>query len=230
MQDIGDRIKANYENRARYELTRRVPVIIRLDGKAFHSFTKRFEKPFDDRFIDCMVHAATVASKWMQGFKAAYVQSDEVSFLLTDYDSLQTDAWFGYNKSKIESVSSSMMTAAFNREIGLDKDAHFDARSFNIPREEVVNYFLWRAKDWERNSLAMLCQTYFSHNQLHGKSRKEQHDMLYSIGRNWTNDLTLAQKNGTWIFRSGITSDIQPDYSQISDRLSSLIYCDRIQE
>jgi tRNA(His) guanylyltransferase len=230
LRNIGDRIKNNYENRARYELTRRVPVIVRLDGKAFHTFTRGMTLPFDDTLIQGMVEAATAVAKEMQGFKAAYVQSDEASFFLTDYDSLHTDAWFGYNKSKVESISASVMTAAFNRKMQLDKDAYFDARSFNIPREEVVNYFLWRAKDWERNSLAMYCQANFSHKQLHGKDKAAQHEMLHSIGKNWTTDLTLEQRNGTWIFPQYITSDLLPEYESIAERLTPLINCDKIQE
>lgn len=230
MRAIGDRIKDNYENRARYELTRRTPVIVRLDGKAFHTFTRGMNKPFDQRLIDAMVSGAQAVADNMQGFKAAYIQSDEVSFVMTDYDTLQTDAWFGYNKSKIESISASIMTAAFNRHIGLDKDAYFDARSFNIPREEVVNYFLWRALDWERNSLAMYCQSLFSHKQLHGKGKADQHELLYSCGRNWTTDLTEQQKNGTWLFCDGPeTSCLVANYESIGKALWPLLNWDKIE-
>lgn len=231
MKAIGDRIKANYENRARYELTCRTPVIVRVDGRAFHTFTRGMDKPFDQHLIDSMVKAATAVGSEMQGFKAAYVQSDEASFLLTDYDTLQTGAWFGYVKSKVETISASIMTAVFNRMIRTKYDAVFDARAFNIPREEVVNYFLWRALDWERNSVSMYCNSYFSHKAMHAQGKANQHEMLHSIGKNWTTDLSSQQRNGTWIMADGsIETSIMPKYGEISTLLDPLIYCDVMEE
>jgi tRNA(His) 5'-end guanylyltransferase len=93
-ESLGDRMKDNYEDRYRIYLTRRTPVIIRLDGKAFHTLTSKCQRPFDQHFINSMLYASEETAKEMQGFKLAYVQSDEVSFLLTDYDNLDTEAWF----------------------------------------------------------------------------------------------------------------------------------------
>ena len=227
MKSIGDRIKENYENRARYELTRRIPVIIRIDGRAFHTFTRGMNRPFDQKLIDTMVESARVVANSIQGCKAAYVQSDEASFLVTDYDTLQTDAWFGYNKSKVESISSSIMTASFNRIMSIGTDAYFDSRSFNVPREEVSNYFLWRALDWERNSLTMYAGSFFSHKQLHGMNSADKHEMLHEIGKNWTTDLTSQQRNGTFIISGEVRTDILPTYEQIDSVLSNLVYCDK---
>lgn len=234
MQDIGDRMKEFYENRYRFYLTRRTPVIIRVDGRSFHSYSKGFEKPFDEQLIRSMVQSAYETAKEMQGFKLAYVQSDEASFLLTDYDDLQTDAWFGYNKSKIETITSSTFSVHFNGSIKdyLEntnrlnrKKAVFDARSFNIPKEEVVNYFLWRAKDWERNSLQMYCRNFFSDKEMQNKSREDQHELLFSIGKNWTNDLSDIEKNGTFLVNteSGLHSNIttKPNYEDIARLLST---------
>lgn len=227
MKSIGDRIKENYENRARYELTRRIPVIIRIDGRAFHTFTRGMNRPFDQKLIDAMVESACVVANSIQGCKAAYVQSDEASFLVTDYDTLQTDAWFGYNKSKVESISASIMTASFNRIMSIGTDAYFDSRSFNVPREEVSNYFLWRALDWERNSLTMYAGSFFSHKQLHGMNSADKHEMLHEIGKNWTTDLTSQQRNGTFIISGEVRTDILPTYEQIDSTLSRLVYCDK---
>ena len=198
---LGQRIKANYEGPARHSLLRRTPVIVRLDGRAFHTFTRRLEKPFDARLHTAMCQAAICLGQDMQGCKLAYVQSDEASFLLTDYDTLETQPWFGYDQSKVESISASVMTGAFARKCqryGIVDRATFDSRAFNIPREEVANYFLWRAKDWYRNSVQMLARTHFSHNELHGKKIPALHEMLHSIGINWAN-LVGWHKNGTWI-------------------------------
>lgn len=113
--NIGDRMKENYENRARFYLTRRTPVILRLDGRAFHSFTRGFERPYDKVFHETMKETAFYLCKNIQGAKVAYTQSDEISILLTDYDTLQTDAWFDYNIQKMCSVAASMATLAFSR-------------------------------------------------------------------------------------------------------------------
>lgn len=211
MTSIGDRMKRNYEIPSRHYLTRRLPVIIRLDGRAFHSWTRGLEMPFSQALIDTMVGAATVVSAGMQGFKLAYLQSDEASFLLTDYDDITTEAWFGYVQSKVETIGAASMTAEFNRMAYSwyhgSKLALFDARAFNIPEAEIANYFLWRARDWERNSLNMYCGEFFSAKQLHGKSNQDRHDMLHGIGKNWATDLTEQQKNGTWITPDSQRSD-----------------------
>ena len=148
---LGDRIKTNYEGPACHYLTRRLPVIVRLDGRAFHTFTANMVKPFDQHLIDAMIVAAYHVFGEMQGCKLAYIQSDEASFVMTDFDTLETEPWFGYRQSKVESVSASLMTAAFARAMrlaGVRELATFDARAFNIPEDEVANYFVWRAKDW----------------------------------------------------------------------------------
>lgn len=227
MSNLGDRMKDNYEKVGKRLLTRRTPVIVRVDGRAFHSFTRGADKPFDQNIMDCMSASALHLASEMQGCKFAYVQSDEASFVLTDYDKLTTDAWFGYNQSKVETLSASIMTAAFNSMWGGERTAEFDARAFNIPKEEVANYFLWRAKDWERNSLSMYCRAFFSAKQLKGKGKADQHDLLHSVGKNWATDLTLRERNGTWIIavERGFkcTSNISPTYQSIAEALPEAI-------
>lgn len=112
---IGDRMKNNYENITRYYLTRRMPVIIRIDGKAFHTFTKGFKKPFDDILVKTMQDTMKYLCENIQGCVLGYTQSDEISLVLTDYAELTTDAWFGNNLQKMCSVSASMATMAFNK-------------------------------------------------------------------------------------------------------------------
>jgi tRNA(His) 5'-end guanylyltransferase len=219
-------MKENYENRWRFYLPRRIPVVIRVDGRAFHTVTKKAHRPFDSSFIKAMSSSAVRVAKEIQGCKAAYVQSDEVSFLLTDYDELVTDAWFDYNKSKIETTTASLMSVSFNHiwEWGT-KLATFDARAFSIPREEVVNYFLWRAKDWERNSLQMLARDRFSHSELHGKNTADMHEMLHGLGLNWAK-LNTQFKNGTWwLKRDSWCSEttILPSYEEIETCLGTYL-------
>lgn len=112
---LGDRMKNNYENISRYYLTRRMPVIIRLDMKAGHTFTKGLKKPFDDIFVKTMQDTMKYLCENIQGCVLGYTQSDEISLVLTDYAELTTDAWFGNNLQKMCSVSASMATLAFNK-------------------------------------------------------------------------------------------------------------------
>lgn len=112
---LGDRMKNNYENVNRFYLTRRMPVIIRTDMKAGHTFTKSMKKPFDDIFVKTMQDTMKYLCENIQGCVLGYTQSDEISLVLVDYAELTTDAWFGNNLQKMCSVSASMATLAFNK-------------------------------------------------------------------------------------------------------------------
>lgn len=131
--DIGNRMKENYENRYRFSLTRRIPVIIRLDGKSFHSFTKGFRRPFDELLYRTMTRTGLELVKNIQGSKIAYIQSDEISILLIDYYKLNMSAYFDYNINKVNSVTSSMATLYFNRIFREEIDRFSD----NIYNEEL---------------------------------------------------------------------------------------------
>ncbi len=112
---LGDRMKNNYENISRYYLTRRMPVVIRIDGKAFHTFTRGFKKPFDNVLVKTMQGTMKYLCENIQSCVLGYTQSDEISLVLTDYAELTTDAWFGNNLQKMCSVSASMATMEFNK-------------------------------------------------------------------------------------------------------------------
>ncbi len=206
---LGDRMKRNYEDRFRFMLPRRTFTIIRCDGKAFHTYTRSFRKPYDLNLVSAMDAAAMALCRAAQGSAFAYVQSDEISVLLTDFSTVQTDAWFDGNVQKICSVSASIVTAAFGEEmeeliLAADLDVHgpalFDARVFSIPDPiEVENYFIWRQQDATRNSVSGLAQACFSHKQLHGVSNSGMQEMLFKEkGINW-NDLPADQKRGRTI-------------------------------
>lgn len=205
---LGKRMKNQYESRTRTYLPRRTYTIIRLDGKAFHTFTKGMERPYDKNFIQAMNETALYLCKNIQGCKMGYVQSDEISLLLTDFETITTDAWFDGNIQKICSVSASMATAEFNWQIqqlseeGLinvnwnAEHAFFDARVFTIPDPtEVENYFIWRQLDAVRNSISMHAQSLYSHKELNGKSQIIMLDMIHEKGQNW-NDLPEGFKRG----------------------------------
>lgn len=209
---LGDRMK-RYEECFHFHLPRRLPLIVRVDGRAFHTVTRGMRKPFDPFFIECMVRAARSTADDMQGFTLGYVQSDEASFYLQDDAQLDTEPWFGKDLSKIVSLSAAMMSVAFSRALG--DDCHFDARAFIVPHAEVANYFLWRAKDWERNSLSMLAQAHFSPKQLHGKGRADMHEMLHGIGVNWTTLLSTRERNGTYLVGTEERTDVLPKFQAI---------------
>lgn len=131
--DLGNRMKG-YENISRYYLTKKTPVIIRIDGKAFHTFTRGFKRPFDDVLIKTMQETAKYLCKNIMGCKLAYTQSDEISLLLVDYEQNESQPWFENNLQKMCSVSASMATMAFNKYL-----------------EEEVNK--WEDTAFERNYL-----------------------------------------------------------------------------
>ena len=204
---LGDRMKG-YEAVYDHYLVKRIPVLVRVDGKAFHTYTCHFAKPFSAVFVEAMRYATVKLAQEMQGFKMAYVQSDEAQFLITDFDQLTTQGWLDYRVSKIVSHSASIFTAHFNHYMlnlqNSEKVEHygfFDARCFNVPLEDVPNAFLWRMKDWERNSVQMYARSFYSHKELHGKGIPAMHEMLHTKGKNWATDLTLVQKNGSLFVR-----------------------------
>lgn len=202
MLSLGERIKS-YERVSAHQLTPNSSVIIRVDGRAFHTFTRGMDRPFDQELMDTMVEAARETAADMQGFKLGYTQSDEATFLLTDFDRHDTLGWFGYDLSKLISISASLFTMAFNRRFIYKQRAVFDSRAFVVPELDVPNVFVWRQKDWERNSLQMLARSRFSAKQLHGKGRADMHQMLHEIGVNWATDCTDQQKNGTFVLHDG---------------------------
>lgn len=218
--ELGDRMKKYYEDRTRITLPRRTYTIIRIDGKAFHTYTRGLNKPFDDGLINDMDDTACYLCKNIQGAKFGFVQSDEISILLTDFDKIGTDAWFDGNIQKMASVAASMATAKFNQlrtirhlknTIGFNYDdiklAEFDARVFTIPSDyEVENYFIWRQQDTVRNSISSVAQSLYSHKELASKNVSEQQELIFQKGINW-NDYAPKYKRGRFIFKQEVEKE-----------------------
>lgn len=243
--DLGKRMKEFYEQVPKTKLMRRTPVIIRLDGKAFHTFTKGFQKPFDEVLIKTMQETTKYLCENIQGCVLGYTQSDEITLVLVDYKNLNSEAWFDYEVQKMCSISASMATMAFNKmfseninkfienqifymgDVPQDKilnfdeaeklldtyhkakecGAMFDARCFNIPKEEVTNCIYWRQLDATRNSIQMVGQANFSHKELHEKSCNMIQDMLMTQKNiNW-NDLPTYQKRGSCVIKNRMVSE-----------------------
>lgn len=221
---LGDRMKENYENRSKTYLMRRSNVILRLDGCHFHTFTRGLKKPYDALFIEVMQKTTKDLCESIQGCKFGYVESDEISLLLTDYDTLQTAAWFDYSIQKICSVAASMAAMYFNKNLKqcveewynrhnndnnyyetllkkIELGGYFDARAFNLPEHEVVNYFIWRQNDATRNSIQGLAQANFSQKQLQGLNNSQLQDKLHEEkGINW-NDCKTVEKRGSAVIK-----------------------------
>ena len=113
--DLGTRMKEFYEQVPKTRLVRRMPVAIRIDGKAFHTFTKDFRKPFDDILIKTMQETTKYLCENIQGCVLGYTQSDEITLILVDYQKITSSAWFDYEVQKLCSISASMATMAFNK-------------------------------------------------------------------------------------------------------------------
>lgn len=226
--ELGKRMKEYYEQIPKTRLMRRCPVAIRIDGKAFHTFTRGFAKPFDEVLIKSMQETMEYLCENIQGCVLGYTQSDEITLILVDYKNLNSSAWFDYEVQKMCSIAASMATMAFNKffeqnvfefdnllpskigmderdfrniaqsyEVAVNKGAMFDARVFNIPKEEVTNLIYWRQLDATRNSIQMVGQANFSHKALQNKSCNMIQDMLMTEkGINW-NDYPTHQKRGS---------------------------------
>lgn len=218
MDSLGNRMK-KYEDIYRSKITPKAHYILRLDGRHFHTYMRGAKKPFDVKYIGDMVECARYLVKEIQGAEFAYVQSDEISIYLTDTQSQESQLFFDGNIQKIVSVSASMLTQKFNslQEEGR-KHAQFDARIFVVPKNEVPNYFIWRQRDWERNSLSMFCSQFFSHKELDGKSCAERHEMLHQIGENWCELLPIL-KNGTFAYKLGYITNDKKVYTDYEDMM-----------
>ena len=230
--ELGKRMKEFYEQVPKTRLVRRTPVAIRIDGKAFHTFTRGFEKPFDEVLGRAMRETMKYLCENIQGCVLGYTQSDEITLILIDYKKLTSSAWFDYEVQKMCSIAASMATMAFNKAFdkeitdfydmntrqyedwdawlseaaekqfsvyikALEKGAMFDARVFNIPKEEVANLIYWRQLDATRNSIQMVGQANFSHNELQNKSCNVIQEMLFQERDiNW-NDFPTHLKRGS---------------------------------
>jgi tRNA(His) guanylyltransferase len=219
MQDsLGDRMK-DFENVTRYVIPRRTYTILRLDGKAFHTYTRGLKKPFDSVLSRDIDESVKILLKEIGGARFAYCQSDEISILVTDVDNISTQTWFNGNIQKISSVASSILTAEFNRrrillrhnptgyydQVGsLIPLACFDCRTFFIPdRIEVMNYFRWRNQDCRRNSISMVAYDLFSHKSLQGKNSVDKIAMIgEKLGKPYEVAFSESERFGRFITKT----------------------------
>lgn len=224
--NLGDRMKG-YENKTRIYLEPKTPVIVRLDGRAFHTITHGFKKPFDDVMIACMEQTLQALCENVSGVLLGYTQSDEITLLLGDWAKEDTQLFFNGNILKIASVTASTATIVFNkallaeieklRAMGADTscyekayntNAMFDSRCFNVPFSEVVNSLIWRQHDAIRNSKQAVAQASYSAHELNGLSCEELITKLESEkGIIWGN-YPIYQQRGILCERVTVTEEI----------------------
>ena len=249
---LDERMK-KYEYVTRHYLMCRTPVIVRIDGKAFHTFTKGMKKPFDHIFMESMQDTMKYLCENVQGCVLGYCQSDEISLLLIDYDTLETSAWFDNNLSKLISITSSLASVYFNQQFYInlvdyrvknyksknrDVDYEnrllanisslpiFDSRAFNLQKEEVNNYFVWRQQDAIKNAIQMIGRAYFNHKELENKNGKDIVGMLDNIKVNY-HSYTTSEKRGTCCIKTdkGWNLDTEiPIFKDDKDYIEKLIY------
>jgi len=191
-------MKTYYEQNTCTKLPENIPIILRIDGRAFHTLTRGLDEPFDLKFINMMNKIALdLCDDEIQNAKMAYIQSDEISILI--YAGVFSSSWFGNDVQKMVSISASRASCEamkFNgvTEIFSSKPIMFDSRVFIIPEKEVCNYFIWRQRDWERNSLQMLARKYYSHKKLYKKNAADMNEMIFKKGDNWNNLPTFLRR------------------------------------
>jgi tRNA(His) guanylyltransferase len=209
---LGDRMKRYEAASTGRRLMDYCPAIVRIDGRAFHTFTRGLSRPFD---ADLMAAMDSATAELVADFAplVGYVQSDEVSLLFSQ-PTIKSELPFCGRVQKLESVLASAMTLAFNKAarvhlpIGYHDLATFDARAWSVPNEdEAANYFLWRERDATRNSISSLAQAHFSARQLHGCSTTKMLNMLEEKGIVW-GEFSAREKRGQFFHRE--VYELQP--------------------
>lgn len=202
---LGDRMKM-YEGMTTDErLMPLLPVIVRIDGRSFSTFTRGLNRPYDERLSNLMVDVTTMLVE-ETGAIVGYTQSDEITLVLYQRDH-KSQLYFDGRVQKLQSALAALATAAFNQKLPatIPEKAGalptFDCRVFSVPNKvEAVNCLLWREQDATKNSVSMAARAYYSHQQILGKSGPEMQEMLFQKGVNW-NDYPTFFKRGTYIQR-----------------------------
>ena len=204
---LGDRMKL-FEGAYRTHFPPRMPIIIRADGCHFSTYTRGCKSPVDPALIEVMNLTAIELCHQVQGCQIAYIQSDEISLLLNNFKTYDTQSWFDNNIQKVASVAAAIASATFTANsgkiwYGAIKPATFDARAFILPKEEVCNSLIWRQQDATRNSIQMLARSLYSHKECNDKVNSELQEMIFQKGKNW-NDCPTSQKRGRCVVKQTV--------------------------
>ena len=198
---FGDRCKQLELTEAGRKAMPDLPLLVRLDGRAFHTFCRNFKRPYEPKMCVAMLETTRAL---VSSFKPAigYTQSDEITLLFPTPQAL-----FDGRFQKLTSVLAGFASAYFLNEcrkldLGRpDAIPHFDARAWQVPsKKEAIEVFVWREDDAVKNSISMAAQAYYSHKQLMNKNSAQKHDMLHERGVNW-NDYPVHFRRGVYLKR-----------------------------
>jgi len=160
--------------------------ILQLDGKAFHTWTRGLNIPFDAKFVEAMDAVAGLLAQKISNVKFAYVQSDEISLLMTDFENDKTEAYYANRIQKVVSTSAGLASAFMTREFPDKPFAVFDARFFSAPDKDAVkDWFIWRQADGIKNSVRAVGYSHFSGAELNNKNTHDVREMLLKIDDPW---------------------------------------------
>lgn len=218
--DFDKRMKEYEQVYTSQKIIPHMPIILRIDGHNFHNFTKGCVRPFDFKLSEAFQASTLGLNDFFGKADLAYGQSDEVSILIFNPDTITEEIYSG-KTFKMCSLASSIFTAYFNQYYSSEKMATFDCRVFQLPINEVANYFIWRQNDATRNSIQMVGQSNFSQKELHGKSCNKIQDMLMTIGTNW-NDFPVRFKRG-WCLKNSYIDNVIPIFTKDRDYIENII-------
>ncbi len=211
---MGDRHKAFEAREAQHKLMPGLPTLVRLDGRAFHTFTRGLARPYDERLSRAMVETTKYLVEHTHA-SIGYTQSDEISLAFPNSDPA-SQLMFDGRVQKLCSVVASMATAKFNQQIlaNIPEKAHllplFDARVYQYPNLELAaESFIWRETDATRNSLTMAAHAFYSHKELHKAGYARKHELLHAKGINWAEYPDFFKK-GTYVRRESVLKELSP--------------------
>lgn len=220
--DLNRRMRI-YENTTKQYLASKVPVIIKVKGNFFNKITNEDEikKKLFKQAIEISIQNVI---KEMEGFKLAYSHNDEVIFLITDYDKNKTQSWVNYDVSRIVSIVSAKFNMAFNNYLNeqtdlINRDHIFQVKCFNISESELVNYFLWRGFDCQRNFLQNTCRMFYNSKEMYGKNLDDIVVMLNEV-----EDFSLNEIDQHFYMGSYIKSTA--NNSLFLEKLEGIFYSD----
>jgi tRNA(His) guanylyltransferase len=203
---VGERCKLFEMLEAGRKAMRGVPLLARLDGRAFHTFCRGLRRPFDERLSECMHETARALVEEFHPL-VGYTQSDEITLAwnlpANDRAQYPFDGRFQKLNSVLAGFASSTFARAALRLLPEKREQvpHFDTRVWQVPSlEEALEVFAWREDDAVKNSVQMAAQSVASHRELHGKGRKDQLDILHAAGIRW-NDYPPFFKRGVYFHR-----------------------------
>lgn len=209
---MGDRHKAFESRETMHRLMPGLPVLVRLDGRAFHTFTRGLARPYDERLSRSMIETTKYLVDHTHA-SVGYTQSDEISLAYPNTDP-NNQVMFDGRVQKLCSILAAMATAKFNQQIlaNIPEKAHllplFDARVYQYPTLDLAaESFVWRETDATRNSLTMAAHAYYSHKELHKAGYARKHEMLHAKGLNW-NDYPDFFKKGTYVRREAVLKEL----------------------